>query len=179
MYDAVDAVREGARLRHGAGQDRHLPHAPRRRFAFCDWIRVSIDSYHDKRTAYEFAVNPSGVKNDRYWFNDNNRDDSWDAVWDVASRATAQGWSAEFRIPFSQLRFNPARRIRSASRCRGEIGRLKETSTWPLLSRSATGYVSSFGELGGLSMAASPKRLESAVHRRPNLTRQPPAAIRW
>src|SRR6185503_9687399 len=35
-----------------------------------DWIRVFIDSYHDRRTAYEFAVNPSGVKQDRYWFND-------------------------------------------------------------------------------------------------------------
>src|SRR5687768_2147310 len=42
-----------------------------------DWIRVLIDSYHDRRTAYEFAVNPVGVKQDRYWYNDNNRDDSW------------------------------------------------------------------------------------------------------
>ena len=73
-----------------------------------DWLRVMIDSYHDKRTAYEFGVNPSGVKMDRYWFNDNNRDDSWDAVWDVSVSRDAQGWSAEFRIPFSQLRFNPS-----------------------------------------------------------------------
>src|SRR5262245_3008058 len=36
-----------------------------------DWIRVLIDSYHDRRTAYEFAVNPAGVKQDRYWYNDN------------------------------------------------------------------------------------------------------------
>ena len=50
----------------------------------CDWIHVLVDSYHDRRTAYEFAVNPSGVKTDRYWFNDNNSDDSWDAVWDVS-----------------------------------------------------------------------------------------------
>ena len=50
----------------------------------CDWLRVFIDSYHDRRTAYEFAVNPSGVKQDRYWFNDSERDDSWDAVWDVS-----------------------------------------------------------------------------------------------
>ena len=49
-----------------------------------DWIRVVIDSYHDRRTAYEFAVNPAGVKQDRYWFADGNSDQSWDAVWDVA-----------------------------------------------------------------------------------------------
>src|SRR5262245_6695569 len=48
-----------------------------------DWIRVLIDSYHDRRTAFEFAVNPAGVKQDRYWYNDNQRDDGWDAVWDV------------------------------------------------------------------------------------------------
>src|SRR5689334_16739464 len=35
-----------------------------------DWIHVYIDSYHDRRTAYEFAVNASGVKLDRYWYND-------------------------------------------------------------------------------------------------------------
>src|SRR6187397_1172377 len=67
-----------------------------------DWIRVLIDSYHDRRTAYEFAVNPSGVKQDRYWFNDNNRDDSWDAVWDVKVSRDESGWTADFKIPFSQ-----------------------------------------------------------------------------
>src|SRR5262245_7733028 len=73
-----------------------------------DWVRVFVDSYHDRRTAYEFAVNPSGVKVDRYWYDDNNNDDSWDAVWDVAVSHETDGWSAEFRIPFSQLRFSPS-----------------------------------------------------------------------
>ena len=58
-----------------------------------DWIRVFIDSYHDRRTAYEFAVNPSGVKQDRYWFNDTDRDDSWDAVWDVQVSRDRDGWT--------------------------------------------------------------------------------------
>ena len=62
-----------------------------------DWIRVVIDSYHDRRTAYEFAVNPAGVKQDRYWFADGNSDQSWDAVWDVAVSRDAEGWKAEFR----------------------------------------------------------------------------------
>ena len=50
-----------------------------------------IDSYHDKRTAYEFSVNPAGVKADRYWFNDNNSDEGWDAVWDVKVSRDANG----------------------------------------------------------------------------------------
>ena len=48
-----------------------------------DWIHLFIDSYHDRRTGYQFAVNSAGVKRDAYWFNDDNNDDSWDAVWDV------------------------------------------------------------------------------------------------
>jgi uncharacterized protein DUF5916/cellulose/xylan binding protein with CBM9 domain len=139
----------------------------------CDWIHILIDSYHDRRTAYEFAVNPSGVKMDRYWFNDTSKDDSWDAVWDVSVSRDRQGWSAEFRIPFSQLRFTPAQTNTFGFAVSRQIGRLNETSTWPLLSRSANGYVSSFGELDGLSMDASPKRLELVPYTVANLTRQP------
>jgi hypothetical protein len=138
----------------------------------CDWIHVLVDSYHDKRTAYEFAVNPSGVKLDRYWYNDTNRDDSWDAVWDVSVSRDSLGWSAEFRIPFSQLRFSPSASATFGFAVARRIGRLNETSTWPLLARSATGYVSSFGELDGLSMSAAPKRLELAPYTVASLTRQ-------
>ncbi|MBZ5557295.1 MAG: carbohydrate binding family 9 domain-containing protein [Acidobacteriia bacterium] len=141
----------------------------------CDWIRVFVDSYHDRRTAYEFAVNPSGVKFDRYWYNDNNSDDSWDAVWDVTVSRETDGWSAEFRIPFSQLRFNPSPANTFGFAVARQIGRLNETSTWPLLSRKANGYVSSFGELGGLSMSASPKKLEITPYTVANVTTQPTA----
>ena len=143
-----------------------------------DWLRVIVDSYHDRRTAFEFAVNPSGVKQDRYWFNDNTKDDGWDAVWDVKVARDADGWSAEFHIPFSQLRFTPAfDSAQARANTFGfavvrQIGRLNETSTWPLLARSATGYVSSFGELGDLAMSASPKRLELTPYTVADLTRQ-------
>ena len=139
-----------------------------------DWIRVLIDSYHDKRTAYEFGVNPAGVKFDRYWYNDNSSDDSWDAVWDVKVSRDAGGWTADFRIPFSQVRFNPSESILFGFAVSRQIGRLNQTDTWPLLARSANGYVSSFGELGGLSMGASPKRLELAPYTVASLTRQRP-----
>ncbi len=138
-----------------------------------DWIRVLIDSYHDRRTAYEFAVNPAGVRQDRYWYDDNSRDDSWDAVWDVSVSRFPQGWTAEFRIPFSQLRFTPGSHTVFGFAVSRDIGRLKETSSWPLLARSANGYVSQFGELDGLAMAAAPKRLELVPYTVTSLTRQP------
>jgi len=139
-----------------------------------DWIRILIDSYHDRRTAYEFAVNPAGVKQDRYWYNDNNSDDSWDAVWDVKVSRDATGWTAEFHIPFSQLRFKPGDSLTFGFAVSRSIGRLNETSTWPLLARSATGYVSSFGEINGLSMRGSPKKIELVPYTVASLTRQRP-----
>jgi hypothetical protein len=125
-----------------------------------DWIRIVIDSYYDRRSAYEFGVNPVGVKTDRYYFNDGQSDDSWDAVWDVQVEKDAHGWRAEFRIPFSQLRFNNTSGGPVGFSIIREIGRLAETSSWPLLSRNAPGFVSQFGELRGLKMSGAPKRFE-------------------
>jgi hypothetical protein len=125
-----------------------------------DWLHVMIDSYRDRRTAYEFAVNAAGVKLDRYWFADGNSDSSWDAVWDVSVTRDAEGWKAEFRIPFSQLRFETGKRDAFGFAVIREIGRLNETSTWPLIAKSRSGFVSQFGELGGLALAGGLKRLE-------------------
>src|SRR5262245_46599193 len=125
-----------------------------------DWIKVMIDSFHDRRTAFEFGVNPAGVKEDRYWYNDSNDDSGWDAVWDVAVSRDNESWRAEFRIPFSQLRFHRSDNTTFGFAVVREIGRLKEVDTWPLLSKSANGLVSSFGDLTNLNLDQPQKRLE-------------------
>jgi hypothetical protein len=125
-----------------------------------DWIRVMIDSYYDRRTAYEFAVNPAGVKQDRYWFADSNSDSSWDAVWDVSVKRDDKGWTAEFRIPFSQLRFEPGKRDTFGFAVLRQVGRLNETSSWPLIAKSRSGFVSQMGELAGLKLVGAAKKLE-------------------
>ena len=125
-----------------------------------DWVHVLIDSYHDRRTAYQFGVNPVGVKQDSYWYNDNNNDDSWDAVWDVVARRDTEGWCAEFRIPFSQLRFSGDSDGRLGFAVMRNVARLNETTTWPLLSKNASGFVSSFGDLTGVTRGQAAKRLE-------------------
>jgi hypothetical protein len=141
-----------------------------------DWIRVYIDSYHDKRTAYSFAVNPVGVKLDTYHFNDTNTDDSWDAVWDVVADRDPDGWHAEFRIPYSQLRFSSGGDGRLGFAIARNVARLNETTTWPLLSKSASGWVSSFGELTGVARPASTKRLELVPYTVAQLTTEPKQA---
>ncbi|HWK11462.1 MAG TPA: carbohydrate binding family 9 domain-containing protein, partial [Vicinamibacterales bacterium] len=108
-----------------------------------DWIRVFIDSFCDRRSAFEFGVNPAGVKRDVAWSNDSSEDPGWDAVWDVSVSQSTDGWRAEFRIPFSQLRYRRSENATFGFAVARQIGRLNETDTWPLLSKAASGVVSS------------------------------------
>src|SRR3989454_12703406 len=74
--------------------------------AATDQIKNIIDSYHDRRTGFEFAVNPAGVKRDYAIYNDGQtEDDAWDGVWDVATTMDPTGWTAGCRLPLSQLRY--------------------------------------------------------------------------
>jgi len=70
-----------------------------------DWAFVEIDSRHDRRTGFSFGVNPRGVQVDGAWLSDTEYDGSWNGVWQGAARLTPDGWTAELRIPFSQLPF--------------------------------------------------------------------------
>jgi hypothetical protein len=124
-----------------------------------DWIGVAIDSYHDRRTAFYFLVNPAGVKRDIYLFNDTDEDEGWDAVWDVATTRDASGWTAEYRIPFSQLRFSRGASSFGFNVTR-KIIRLNEETHWRLVPRNSNASVSLFGELGGLEGIRPPRRLE-------------------
>jgi Domain of unknown function (DUF5916)/Carbohydrate family 9 binding domain-like len=138
-----------------------------------DWVSIYVDSFLDRRSAYEFGVNAAGVKYDRYWFNDSNNDGGWDAVWDVAVTKHAGGWRAEFKIPFSQLRFRPSESSTFGFAAARTIARLNETSTWPLIARSASGYVSSFGELTGLDVSGRQKKFEVMPYALTQMTTAP------
>jgi len=125
-----------------------------------DWIGICIDSYRDRRTAFEFAVNPAGVKRDAYRFNDGDVDNSWDGVWEVATTRDAQGWTAEFKIPFSQLRFASAPQLAFGFNVYRKLNRLNEVQQWKLIPRNASGNVSHFGDLIGISGIRPPRRVE-------------------
>ena len=126
-----------------------------------DWLDVVIDSYHDRRTAFRFAVNPAGVKRDIYMYDDVQEDVSWDAVWDVATSTDAEGWTAEFRIPYSQLRFDGAARQTWGINFVRTIARHLEVSLWAPISRGDGALVSRFGSLEGLRDLSPPRRLEA------------------
>ena len=125
-----------------------------------DYIRVIVDSYHDRRTGYQFMVNPAGVKRDIYLYNDNNEDVSWDAVWDVKTSIDSLGWVAEFRIPLSQLRYPKQETHTFGVAVHREVGRTNERSSWPVWRRSQSGLASQLGEVQGIVGISSPRRLE-------------------
>jgi hypothetical protein len=132
----------------------------RDQFSSSDWLVVSIDSYHDRRTAFVFAVNPAGVERDQYLFDDTNEDASWNAVWDVATGVDDEGWVAEFRIPFSQLRFSKSPQQVWGFNISRIIQRKNETVQWKPIAKDASGWVSEFGDLEGINGIRPPRRLE-------------------
>ncbi|MCH7490560.1 MAG: carbohydrate binding family 9 domain-containing protein [Gemmatimonadetes bacterium] len=125
-----------------------------------DQIAVMIDSYRDRRTAFQFGVNPAGVKQDAFLFDDNNQDNRWDAVWDVATSIDAEGWTAEFLIPFNQLRFTKADMNTFGFNVYRRVNRLNEEQYWRPLPKEASGRVSLFGDLTGIESITPPRRLE-------------------
>ena len=71
-----------------------------------DLVGIIVDSFHDLRTGFLFGVSSSGVKFDQMFTNDGeNEDSSWDPNWWVKTSINQEGWVAEMKIPFSQVRF--------------------------------------------------------------------------
>ena len=159
-YDA-DAIYVGARMFDST------PGAIVRRLgrrdaaAHSDDFEVLLDTYHDHRTAFRFAVSAAGVESDELIGDDGEySDDSWDPVWQAATAIDSLGWTAELRIPFSQLRFSPTTRQVWGIRFERWIERKNERDMFPYVPRTAAGEASHFAHLVGLRDIGSPKRGE-------------------
>jgi hypothetical protein len=116
-----------------------------------DLVGIFLDSFHDQRTAFLFGVSSSGVKYDQIFTNDDgNGDSSWDPNWWVKTSINKDGWVAEMKIPFSQVRFDK----NSGDVWGLEVGRnlyrKNETDFWQHIPKDAPGFVHMFGELSGL-----------------------------
>src|SRR3954468_107121 len=125
-----------------------------------DYVTVMLDPYRDRRTGYEFQVNPAGVKADYAISNDGDEDVAWDAVWEAATQIDSLGWTAEHSIPLSQLRYSSIGKGTPGLRSWRVVQRHTVTMTWPLYRTSRSGLSSQFGELTGLDNLGSPGRME-------------------
>jgi hypothetical protein len=107
VYDE-DAVYIGARLFDSAPASIARRLSARDEWPDADQLTVYLDPRHDHRTGAQFTVSAAGVQRDAVISNDTFENNSWDAVWTSAVAVDGEGWSAEIRIPLSQLRFNAA-----------------------------------------------------------------------
>jgi hypothetical protein len=135
---------------------------------YSDWARVLIDGDRSGRSAVEFAINPGGVKADTYWYGDTREDPAWDAVWDGAARIDSLGWTAEFRIPLSQLRSADHDGDGGATtwgiQFIRDIARYSERDAWSPIPANATGFVSRFGILQNAAIVDTRSHLEIAPY---------------
>ncbi|MBV9108492.1 MAG: carbohydrate binding family 9 domain-containing protein, partial [Gemmatimonadetes bacterium] len=137
MYDSLGAA--GVRTRLARRDDQ--PEG--------DYVEVIFDTYHDHTGRTIFWVNPSGVKFDAGQASP-YADPSWDPVYSVAARVDSAGWTAEFRIPFSQLRF-PRDSVQTwGMQVWRFVERRNEIDMWSFWGKNQSGGPSRFGHLTDL-----------------------------
>ncbi len=125
-----------------------------------DQIKIIFDSYLDRRTGIELAVNPAGVRRDAAIHSDVVEDLSWDGIWDVATRIDSLGWTAEFSVPFSQLRFNNAEEHTFGFGVWRDITRINQRDSWPVYRGSRATLASQLGTLSGFRGIGGGPRVE-------------------
>jgi hypothetical protein len=123
----------------------------RRDHADGDMVAIILDSYHDLRTGFTFGISSAGVKYDLMFTNDGqNQDESWDPNWWAKTSINSEGWVAEMKIPFSQVRFEENSGDIWGMEMARVLYRKQETSFWQHIPKDAPGLIHLFGELKGL-----------------------------
>ncbi|MFY0631769.1 MAG: carbohydrate binding family 9 domain-containing protein [Flavobacteriaceae bacterium] len=126
-----------------------------------DWVEINIDSYNDDRTGFSFTLTAAGVKGDEFISdNGNNWDGSWNPIWYTATNIDDKGWTAEIKIPFSQLKFGESPEQTWGLQVQRRFFRKEERSVWQRIPQDAPGWVSEFGILRGLVNIQPQKQLE-------------------
>ena len=180
VYDA-DALYVGARLFDAEPGKIVRRLARRDASSHSDEFRVLLDSYHDYRTAFEFTVNAAGVHTDVLYGGDGSfSDKSWDPVWEAATSVDSLGWTAEIRIPFTQLRFAKAAEQVWGVRFVRWIERKNELALYPFVARTESGMASRFASLVGLAGLETRQHLQilpyavgSGTYRQPTVLGNP------
>jgi hypothetical protein len=125
-----------------------------------DYFILFLDPYNDKRSGYYFMVTPSGSLGDGTLLNGDWDDYSWNGVWESAAQKTSDGWVAEMRIPFSQLRFNKRPDMTWGINFKRAISRRNEESYLIALKKGESGFVGKFAELKGFEEIGDNTNLE-------------------
>ncbi|SNY94776.1 DUF5916 domain-containing protein [Flagellimonas pacifica] len=126
-----------------------------------DWVEVVFDSYYDLRSAFSFTVTAAGVKGDKIiTLNGKNEDITWNPIWYAKSAITDEGWTAEMKIPLSQLRFGKSEKQVWGFQVIRKYFKNDEISVWQRIPMDASGWVSEFGKLHGLDWVKPQRQFE-------------------
>lgn len=160
VYDD-DGLYIGARLYDKLGAEGVTSTVVRRDAFFnSDYFQIVIDGFHDHLGRAFFEVNPSGSKSDYIGIGASCCDSGWDPVWDAETTIDAEGWIAEIRIPYSQLRFSRDSVQMWGLQIRRYIKRRSESIQWAMWARTESGGPNRFGHLEGVRINSSPRNLE-------------------
>lgn len=115
-----------------------------------DYVELLLDTFRDQSNAFYFSTNPNGAQVDGLVFANGETNEDWDAIWNVATQRSDQGWSAEFAIPFKSLNFPPDGTVWGFNISRN-IQRKFEEARWASARFDAQFFqVSEAGEISGL-----------------------------
>jgi hypothetical protein len=158
-----DALYVGARMYSRSPKDIVSIVTRRDRETAAETFYVSLDTYRDRRTAYSFGVTPASVRLDFYHPRDDmdDADSGYDVVWDGRAEIDSLGWTAEFRIPFTQLRFSRAEVQQWGVNFARFIPARNEQSFWLMVPKNQTGWSSRFGLLTGIRGVQPSRRIEA------------------
>ena len=121
-----------------------------------DAIYIAFDSNNDKINSFVFGLSSAGTQRDVFASNNgDNEDESWNAVWYSKTKVDSDGWNAEVKIPFSQLRFkNQDIQIWGFNIMRVDF-KVNEQSLWDRVPAGSAGWISESGEIKGISKITS------------------------
>jgi hypothetical protein len=158
MYDSLGARGVRSRL---VRRDQQLDLDNNSSQLTSDKLTIILDPYHDHLTRAVFEVNPVGVFGDALGEGGSNLDPSWDPVWEEATRIDSLGWTAEIRVPLSQLRFAPhdSAQIWGLQILR-RIDRLNERDEWAFSHKNEDNGAATYGHLIGLHLPHQPREFE-------------------
>ena len=106
-----------------------------------DRIFVTIDPFNNRRSGYYFGVNPNGVRSDGLYRNVSEFYGDWDTIFEAAAGRFEGGWTAEIKIPFKSISFDPSTDTWGLNFSRTVV-RKNETTAWVSRNRAYNPSVS-------------------------------------
>jgi hypothetical protein len=167
-----DALYVAARMQSEHPGDVPMVVTRRDTWGISEVVFIAFDTYLDRRTAYTFGVTSAGTRVDYYQPTDDelSRDFGYDPVWEAHVSVDSTGWSAEMRIPFSQLRFTDRPEQVWGLNVNRYIPRRNESLFWVMIPKNENGWSSRFGNLVGIGGIHPSRRLELVPYGATNAT---------